>query len=362
MQNDILVDKQSQLKLKKSNFIVIFLLRWNSTSVICFKQLKNQEGSKMKNKILALSIVLLLIATISLTSISFVHAAGEGQWITAYTIEDAATGEPLVEFNIATGINQTYSPVLPGADIKVTFTVNIIAEGAGTMSLSTSLTKSSIHTAGYWELQTSTYDMGTTYNPAAQSTSFKWTVGTFDMVLYGKVPTSTSSTSSAARPINIVNLGTVDKIVVLSTSADLAAFNTLYKQHEASLKKLIDDGISQWGIDIYTNVLNASKAIANQGDVTDAMALLNGLNASNPPVSSTMDMLYLPIIGVLAVLAVLFVVMFLRVRGKVGYFQLVVEDQIKDLEGLTLRASKIDRSMSSSLESVKDRLKRLVGM
>jgi hypothetical protein len=46
----------------------------------------------------------------------------------------------------------------------------------------------------------------------------------------------------------------------------------------------------------------------------------------------------------------------------VSYLQLVVEDQIKDLEGLTLRASKIDRAMASSLESVKDRLKRLVGM
>jgi hypothetical protein len=73
-------------------------------------------------------------------------------------------------------------------------------------------------------------------------------------------------------------------------------------------------------------------------------------------------MLYIPAIAVLAVLAVLFVVLFLRVRGKVSYFQLVVEDQIKDLEGLTLRASKIDRAMSSNLESVKDRLKRLVGM
>ena len=41
----------------------------------------------------------------------------------------------------------------------------------------------------------------------------------------------------------------------------------------------------------------------------------------------------------------LFGFMFLRVRGKVGYFQLVVEDQIKDLEGLTMRASKIDRTM-----------------
>ena len=104
------------------------------------------------------------------------------------------------------------------------------------------------------------------------------------------------------------------------------------------------------------------EAVANAGDVADATTLLNSLNDSNAPVTSATATLFIPIMIVLAVVAVIFVVLFLRVRGKVSYFQLVVEDQIKDLEGLTLRASKIDRSMSSSLESVKDRLKRLVGM
>jgi hypothetical protein len=54
--------------------------------------------------------------------------------------------------------------------------------------------------------------------------------------------------------------------------------------------------------------------------------------------------------------------LFMRIRGKISYMNLVVEDQIKDLEGLTMRASKIDRSLSSNLDSVKERLKRLVGM
>ena len=75
-----------------------------------------------------------------------------------------------------------------------------------------------------------------------------------------------------------------------------------------------------------------------------------------------MQALFIPLIVVVAVIAVVFAFMFMRVRGKISYLQLVVEDQIKDLEGLTLRASKIDRTMSSNLESVKDRLKRLVGM
>ena len=99
-----------------------------------------------------------------------------------------------------------------------------------------------------------------------------------------------------------------------------------------------------------------------RGQVTNAIALLNQLNISDEPASSATQALFLPVAGVLAAVAVIFAILFMRIRGKVSYFQLVVEDQIKDLEGLTLRASKIDRAMASNLDSVKDRLKRLVGM
>ena len=99
-----------------------------------------------------------------------------------------------------------------------------------------------------------------------------------------------------------------------------------------------------------------------QGFTAGAISLLNGLSSAGAPPSSTTQALFLPVAVVLAVIAAVFAFMFMRVRGKISYFQLVVEDQIKDLEGLTLRASKIDRTMSSNLESVKDRLKRLVGM
>jgi hypothetical protein len=247
----------------------------------------------------------------------------------------------------------------------VTFTVNVIVPGSDTLKLTTNLQKSTSNPSGYWSLQTSTYDMGSTYNPAAQSTTFKWTVGTFDMVLYGKIP---NSVSNVAQTVNVVILSAgaggspLDQITVQATSANLANFNVLYAQQETKLKGLISSGVAQGYIDIFTNVLNASRTIANAGDVNDATTLLNSLNASNAPVTSATETLFIPVMVVLAVVAVIFAVLFLRIRGKVSYFQLVVEDQIKDLEGLTLRISKIDRASSSSLESVKDRLKRLVGM
>jgi ABC-type sugar transport system permease subunit len=90
--------------------------------------------------------------------------------------------------------------------------------------------------------------------------------------------------------------------------------------------------------------------------------MLDTLDVASAPAGAMMQILFLPLIVVFAVVAVLFAFLFMRNRGKVSYFRLVIEDQIKDLEGLTLRASKIDRTISSSLETVEERLKRLVGM
>ena len=152
----------------------------------------------MKNKILSLSL-LLILATMMIISISPpVKAVGLGQWITTYKIEDS-TGQLLVQYNPATNTTNILAPVLPGADIKVTFTVNVIAPGSDTLKLTTSLQNQHRILMDYWELLTETYDMGSTYNPASQSTTFKWTVGTFDMVLYGKVPISASNVAQTSK-------------------------------------------------------------------------------------------------------------------------------------------------------------------
>ena len=267
----------------------------------------------MKNKILALSL-LLLLATVMMVSVSPpVKAVGVGQWITNYEITDS-TGQILVQYDPTTNTTNILAPVLPGADIKVTFTVNVIVPGSDLLKLTTNLQKSTANPSGFWVLQTATYDMGSTYNPASASTNFKWTVGTFDMVLFGKVP---NSASNVAQTVTVVSLSSsaggaaLDQITVQATSASLANFNVLYAQQETKLKGLISSGVSQGYIDIFTNVLNASRSIANAGDVTDATALLNSLNASNAPVTSATESLFLPLIGVLAAVAVIFVVLFL---------------------------------------------------
>jgi len=318
----------------------------------------------LRNKIVISSLVLLLISVFIIsTPDSLVGAVGEGQWITSYTIFDNNSDQVLVQFDSSTGLNQTLSPVIPGSDVKVTFTVNVFTAGSGNLKLQTSMGK--LLSDRYWELVTQDYSLGNDFNPNANPAQFSWILGTFTMTVYGKIPTSTSQSGA---PINVVSLYgptggvAIDQISVFATTALMTQFQTLYSQKQAHLSSLKSSGVAQGYIDLYSNVLNASQTEANAGYVSNAIALLNGLTTTNEPISSAMVSLYIPLIVVFAVIAALFAVLFLRVRGRVSYFQLVVEDQIKDLEGLTLRASKIDRAMSSNLESVKERLKRLVGM
>jgi hypothetical protein len=244
----------------------------------------------------------------------------------------------------------------------ITFDVNVIASGSGNLKLTSGLLKP---TSGpYWSLDSEDYDLGSAYSPNSGSTSFNWVAGEFTMTLYGRVPTSTNDTKAViALSLFGPSGGTaLDKITITSTSAKMDNFLTLLSQKEEDLQSLIDDGVDPYFIELYTNCLDAAQDAADNGDVDSAVVMLEGLETSGVPAGSTMQMLFLPLVGVTAAIAVVFVVLFLRVRGKVSYFQLVVEDQIKDLEGLSMRAARIDRSMAANLESVKDRLKRLVGM
>ncbi|MGD6806984.1 MAG: hypothetical protein ACQCN4_08505 [Candidatus Bathyarchaeia archaeon] len=317
----------------------------------------------MSKKALALSIILLL-TTLFLTSISLSSAAtkstSDSQWITDYTITDSTTDELLVQHDAATNKTTTYSPVLPGAEISITFTVNVIASGDGDLTLRSGLQKPS--TGTYWSYD-DVYDLGSSFKPNSVSTSFNWEEGTFEMTLNGVVPSSTAS----AKSINAVTLAgpsgsTLDSIKIMATSAEMGNFNTLLSQKEDELASLKAAGVDPGYTDLYENVLTIAQAVALNGDPENAIELLNGLNGADAPAGAFMQIAFYPIVAVMAAVAIIFVILFLRTRSKIGYFQLVVEDQIKDLEGLTLRASKIDRAMSANLDSVKDRLKRLVGM
>jgi hypothetical protein len=316
-------------------------------------------GIKLRIKLFAICLFLLL-TIVSFTSIMSTRGVGEGQWITSYTVEDSQTGQKLIEADFETSSEPTiYAPIISGEELTVTFTVNVFTSGSGNLKLSTFMQRPS--GGQYWELVPGDYDLGAGYTPNSASMEFSWEKGTFEMICYSKVSTVTKSTNVTLVQLSGATGDVLDaiKVVVLTAGAD--EYQNLYDQKEDKLQDLIDSGVAAGYTEMYENVLNQSKALVNKGYVNEAIALLNAIPASGEPMGSALEMIMLPAIGILAAAAVAFVFLFMRARGKIKYVAMVIEDQIKDLEGLTLRASKIDRTISSSLTTIEDRLKRLVG-
>lgn len=318
-------------------------------------------GTKLKAKLFAVCLFLLLSA-VPIMSILPTHAVGEGYWITSYIVEDTGTGQVLMEVDFATGQNSSYSPIIGGSEITVTFTISVFTTGSGNLKLTTAMQHSKVKLDRFWELVSDDYALGSDFNPNSASAEFNWVKGNFTMKCYGKTNVITKPTQLTLVQLSSSTGDILDNIKPIIVTVGVDQWQNLYSEKEGKLQGLIDAGVASGYVQLYENVLNQSTSLVNKGYVNEAISLLNSLPASGEPMGSALEMIMLPGIAIAAIVAVVFAVMFLRARGKNSYVQLVIEDQIKDLEGLTLRASKIDRTIASNLDGVKDRLKRLVGM
>jgi hypothetical protein len=331
----------------------------------------------LKNKSIAILVIILLASTTLYitTSTPTQAAVGQGDWITKYTIKNADNGQVILaqDFTSGNSAPSGSGSLLEGTNIEVSVTINIgVSNPSTNLNLATDLQKSG-SLDYFWSHDTSDgYTLGSNYNPNAKTFSFPENAGTLTIVCHGVIPsgkvvqTVGDVTLHKPTPIALVILkdpsGTVlDQVKPSITDDKIDQYNTLLKEKQDKLASLQGSGASPSFVQAFQNTIDSSQEVAQEGFADNAIAMLNAFNVPDPA-SATLEILFIPLIAVFAVLAGVFGFMFMRSRGKIGYYKLVVEDQIKDLEGISLRASKIDRSMGASLESVKDRLKRLVGM
>src|SRR3990172_6921998 len=94
----------------------------------------------MNNKKLAVCL-LVLTAITSMVLVAPASAVGQGEWITKYTVEDADSGEKLLEVDFEEETETEYSPILAGAELKITFTINVFTSGEGNLQLRTNMKK-----------------------------------------------------------------------------------------------------------------------------------------------------------------------------------------------------------------------------
>jgi len=324
----------------------------------------------LRKKLFAILAVNLLLL---LTAFSMVpaHGQSQGQWIVSYTVRDLQTGQILQQSS-----NTKNSPIVSGIELNITFTINVtVGAPSVSLKLSTAMQHATLQDR-VWELQSLGYPglSSSNYNPNAATIYFTQDVGSLTMSCYGSVQQGVTLTDIGNgivldRAINNFGLviltgpdGTVlDQASTQIVDAKINEYQQLYSAANSKLSTLQGTADPAY-VALYTSVLNDSSLLANQGFIDSAITALNSPSVTQAaPVSNTTSSLFLPSVIGLAVVIVLLAYLFVRARGKVSYVQMVVEDQIKDLEGLSLRASKIDRTVASGLEGVKDRLKNLFG-
>ena len=74
------------------------------------------------------------------------------------------------------------------------------------------------------------------------------------------------------------------------------------------------------------------------------------------------DQYFLPAVGGLGLLVILLGVLFFKARGRIAFTSMVVEDQIRELEGLTMRAARTDKNLGERLQEINERLKDMEGI
>jgi hypothetical protein len=325
-----------------------------------------EKGRKLRMKVFGLCLFLFLFAV----SIIPVSGVGEGEWIVSYRVEDLETGQPILERDFQTGEFTEYVPLFTGSEVLVTVTVDVaITASYATLRLSTDLNPSTIEDR-YWQLQSQEYEF-VDYNPAQSYVEFQQVKGTFTISCYGRVPTGITRENIDGFVLHkpedfaLIELRSpsgelLDQIKSDVLDAELADYRNLLERRQDKLETLKSSGVAPGYIEIYEGVIELAEAQAELGFIDEAIANLELLGVSQEPVSSSVEVLFLPVMGGLAIAVAATGFLYIRARGKRNYILSVLEDQIKDLEGLTLRASKLDRTISSRLESMKERLKKLI--
>jgi hypothetical protein len=327
----------------------------------------------MNKKLVSLLVISFFALTVVLSAAP--AKAEQGEWITNYIIRDLDTQATIMS---GSGGFVTGDSLLQGAKIQVDMTISVpITVPDSTVTLKTSLQKA-LGKDVYWSLPASDYPVQN-YNPNTQTVVLSQTKGTYSITCYGTIPdglTTSGSTSTTGQQIHLPyafevitltgpNSQKLDQIKPWVIDERIQDYYNLNSQANNTYGRLQVDGAAAAYLQLYKNVMDGAASQAQEGFVDNAITSLNQLIVNEPPpveaTASMMDTLFIPVAGALAAVAIIGIVLFFRAKGKAGYVTQVVEDQIRDLEGLTLRASKVDRSLSAGLETIEERLKRAVG-
>lgn len=315
----------------------------------------------MKTRLLVIFAFSMLIAALVLPN-SVARSGGNG-WI------------KLIEVDILHG--QRVDEFFEGSQYNITFSINVTSGSNTNLTLCINLEHATLEDR-YWQLHPP-YPPVVDWDPNSRCNKLRQNIGVWVISCFGKIPDDITIQREGSielhkmvenyvavelkDPQNYI-LGNVTLDVI---DAKIKEYRTLNSTKEGVVAKMRNAKVVPQYIDLCEKILAEARKESSIGFVDEAISLLNLLPSNTdglPPIPqpSFMETMFIPAVAGLSAAIVLVGILTFRWRGKLGYTLRVLEDQVKDLEGVIMKASRVDKSISTRLESIRDRLKNLVGV
>jgi hypothetical protein len=296
-----------------------------------------------------------------------ISVASPDQWIASYEVRDLRT----------TGLVEDR---LEGLEYNITFMINVPTNSPTTVLNLTTILEHPTLVNPYWEIHGSYPGINlSSWNPNLPYVMFQQYAGNLSISSYGKIMEGITLTTYGG----IVLHRTVENYTVIRLNDPLGfalgqiAFNVIdgeIKDYQNLLSakmsvvgNMTSGNVVHQYVSLSESIISQAKDEASLGFVDKAKNLLNliptgisGLPSESS--SSIIDSMFIPVAGGLSVAVILVALLFARSRRRMGYVLNVLEEQIKDLEGLVMKASRVDKSISTRLEELRDKLRHLVGV
>ena len=296
------------------------------------------------------------------------------RWIVSYTVVDLTSKQLVLERDYETGKFIVNIPMLAGEEYNITLIVYVgLTAAYAELDLTVDLSHADAIDR-YWEIHTTNLSLSEDYNPNTPMITFNQVKGRYTISTYGRVPSDLTMTDLARglalhKPVNhtILRLkgpdgSLLDEVTLNIIDSEIDSYRLYLAQRKENLDGFIREQVDPAFTDLFTSLIALAEEQAEDGFVQTARTILETIEVEITPVRTGPTMFeqyFLPAVGGLGLLVVLLGVLYFRSRGKSAFTSMVVEDQIRELEGLTLRASRTDRSLGAKLQEINDKLKEL---
>jgi hypothetical protein len=228
----------------------------------------------------------------------------------------------------------------------------------------------------YWEIHTVSLNLTDDYNPNVPTFNFWQIEGRYVISTFGRVSSDLTTVDLGNVvlhfPIDHVTLqlrgpddSLLDEVVLTIIDSEIDSYNFFLGEREADLLEYEEVGVDPAFTDVFENYISLAKSQAERGFIQTAKTILEPLEIEIPPIQTgptLADQYFLPAVGGLGLLVVLLGVLFFKARGRIAFTSMVVEDQIRELEGLTMRAARTDKNLGERLQEINERLKDMEGI